>query len=829
MKQFFLKGTHEFFAAYKQQIISFVIIFLSTFYVFPGVLEGKIISNAHNLYYFEPWVHYKQEGENEGNLILSDLIDGPTSRYHMAEQLRQGEIPVWDFGNKLGNIGVTNLLGSFFYPFRLVPWLLFGVPIGWTIETIIKFSVGGFFMYLLLRKLKVNNWISLIVSIGYMYGGAQLAESQTEYSSVTLSAPILFYFLERFFQQSTWKNSLWLLMSALLMLTTSFVSVIFFFMFWLSLYSVLRFSLTIENKGDVFFKLIVTAIAFLFISSVALYSTAEFFGNESGINLAYRESYGLRQAHIYGSLTFIASHFFGHGLLDTTNWKYGTYVNLTVFVGYLTFLSALVGGISRALCKKEFKTIIILIFIALLFFGIYQLSFEKFEAITNRLPFFHGNPSMYQKSVLQFMIAVLGGLGLDYILNTDFRGRRIEGSIIFILSTVAVGVSIWLLNYFFKQSLDPSDFYVLYVDRIQFIVILTWFCFNLLAFKELLFPKIQIFLSDWVSREFGKNKKGMNLFVNVIMSVLLIIYLYEAQLNARDWIPYARTSQWYQDTQMTDYLYKNLGYSRVLPIGSGVSVPATLEAYGFPLAAGRMPVPETYERLLQNAYPKAYVDHPTQVIFDANETNLIDLVWKLADVKYFVASKNIDKKLLDEKYGDNISIIELPDSTLIENISRPGHAWLANDGVIASTPEQMSEITKGDWDINKGVVLFSDDYLLTNDESEYHSGDRAKGQILKYIQGANKISIDLKNEEPVYLIVSSSYFPGWKAKVDGIKTDIVPAYGFLQAIKIEESGEHKVELFFKPDGLIYGGIISIIGIIATCIVYVYLIKREEAD
>ncbi|MBI2594037.1 hypothetical protein HYW44_05350, partial [Candidatus Daviesbacteria bacterium] len=63
-----------------------------------------------------------------------------------------------------------------------------------------------------------------------------------------------------------------------------------------------------------------------------------------------------------------------------------------------------------------------------------------------------------------------------------------------------------------------------------------------------------------------------------------------------------------------------------------------------------------------------------------------------------------------------------------------------------------------------------------------------------------------------FLVIADSFYPGWKADIDGNKTSILPVNINSRGI-IVPPGEHKVTLSYAPESLKKGGFISLAGLI----------------
>ncbi len=74
--------------------------------------------------------------------------------------------------------------------------------------------------------------------------------------------------------------------------------------------------------------------------------------------------------------------------------------------------------------------------------------------------------------------------------------------------------------------------------------------------------------------------------------------------------------------------------------------------------------------------------------------------------------------------------------------------------------------------------------------------------------------INFTAETPVqgYAVISNSFYPGWKAYVDGAQTHIYNADYIFQAVKLEK-GTHEIRLIYEPDSVKKGTVITVISLI----------------
>jgi uncharacterized membrane protein YfhO len=92
--------------------------------------------------------------------------------------------------------------------------------------------------------------------------------------------------------------------------------------------------------------------------------------------------------------------------------------------------------------------------------------------------------------------------------------------------------------------------------------------------------------------------------------------------------------------------------------------------------------------------------------------------------------------------------------------------------------------------------------------------------------GPNRVTIRAALDTPGYLVLADTWYPGWRATVDGEPVEILRAnYGF-RAVRLE-AGEHTVEMVYRPASVLVGGALSIAAL-AVIAVGLVLARKKEA-
>ena len=81
-----------------------------------------------------------------------------------------------------------------------------------------------------------------------------------------------------------------------------------------------------------------------------------------------------------------------------------------------------------------------------------------------------------------------------------------------------------------------------------------------------------------------------------------------------------------------------------------------------------------------------------------------------------------------------------------------------------------------------------------------------------------KLSIIISSSEAGWVVISDTWFPGWRAELDGIRVPIFRANYLFKAIKIP-SGKHKIDIEYQPLSFFLGIIFSTLGLIVLIFLY----------
>ena len=76
----------------------------------------------------------------------------------------------------------------------------------------------------------------------------------------------------------------------------------------------------------------------------------------------------------------------------------------------------------------------------------------------------------------------------------------------------------------------------------------------------------------------------------------------------------------------------------------------------------------------------------------------------------------------------------------------------------------------------------------------------------------NEVRLRAAMAAPGYVVLTDSYYPGWKATLDGEDTPVIRADYLFRAV-YAPAGEHEIIFSFRPPDFIWGAIISAVSLI----------------
>ena len=470
-----------------------------------------------------------------------------------------------------------------------------------------------------------------------------------------------------------------------------------------------------------------------------------------------------------------------------------------------------------------------------------------YSVIFKYVPFFNG--IRYPVKFLYIFILVLSiTAGLGFQRLTEFSGeggtKRLKN--LLILSSLASGLLLLCLilghkqvEHFLKlRGVDFPDFNYLSV--------------NLFHAKRFLFYLTLFFLLLRVGHEV--KWKGWT-------KVLLIFFLTADLFGNMGFYGKEKTSDYFQKTKIVETISLDQGIFRVFSTGKTTSLDTPI------LVAGASPLDVLKEKhlptlnLLYRLHDIWGIDvvrlkrvddlyNGLTGVPSISATNLIDLY----GVKYIISVTLIEKDprfeliyvRLEGLQGKKEDLLKENTVKLYRRRNAFPRAWLVKDFRVLGAKEILLRLKSKEFHPNKEVLLEEEprwkqefgSLLLSLEQNKTggyrgpplqsikHVGEPHRGLPEFISESNNRLRLRVKASENTFLVLSDTYFPGWKVYVDGNKGEIYRANYTFRAVPLN-AGIHKIEFAYDPISFKLGAIVTFLAIMG-CVGVGLVTRRRRA-
>jgi uncharacterized membrane protein YfhO len=105
---------------------------------------------------------------------------------------------------------------------------------------------------------------------------------------------------------------------------------------------------------------------------------------------------------------------------------------------------------------------------------------------------------------------------------------------------------------------------------------------------------------------------------------------------------------------------------------------------------------------------------------------------------------------------------------------------------------------------------------LQDGRTECGAGGRDRATIERY--SGRTVTLRVDAACPGLLVLSDTYFPGWKAAVNGEERMIHPTDGAFRGVAVPK-GTSRVELHYEPRSFSTGIVLAVVGLVAFAVVW----------
>lgn len=795
----------------KKSLPIILIFILTIVFFYPALFQGKTFYAFDTLFTYLPWSSDNQEIKTH-NLLITDPVNiFYTHNNFIKKCLDLKILSGWDSSNFCG---ITGKIPT--HPVVFFSYLLFSQTTGHDLILWIHLIAAGIFMFLYLRQIQLKTLPALIGAVAWMFNGYVMVWFEFE-NVLLLSAPFAaaLYFFELWLKTRRLLHCLCIACAISLSMLVGCQHLLVYQFIFFFFYLVYRYFLTGKNnhepikftKKDMI-NLGVASMLILCISSGMIIDSLKIVGDVKDGDIQRREFSFKELYKQTGEVpdkyltTLIFPDFFGNPaggkICFTPRIKgaqpYNNYNELCIYAGILTLFLGL--ACIPYLNKRRYASFYLLtgaITLAMAMGSILYYPLAKF------IPGLNLSTPTRIIYIFGFCMSVLAAIGADILLNIQDKKKWLIIALWSLLLGTTVAVSLfvntetgarWAAASIARANWDQlysvlQKHFSLLSGVILKPLVLTFICFCILC--PILFFK----------------KKEMK---NIFLLIALLILTYDLMSFGLFYNTASPKKLEFPKTGAIRFLETDTSLYRVITFGNffhNAFVPFNIDDVGgyasfYPKRYGE------FLHLSQYGYDVPFPESFNRwIFFRTFGSPLLDLI----NTKYLLLPGNASGE------SETLKIVYDNEIKIYENKNAFKRAFFVTQYEYCDTRESAYKklATYNLEDFKKKVILENmPPENFHKDIRDVKNGDAAI-DIISYTP--KNIEIDVKTDQDGFLVISDNYHPGWRAKVDGQKTDILRANYIMRAIPLK-SGEHKVILEYYSSPLFF--IITVIGWFILC-------------
>ncbi len=661
------------------------------------------------------------------NFLITDPVRQTLPWRNLSFDSGKNFTPSWNPYSFSGTPGIANFQSAFFYPFNAL-FLVLPFTGAWTFLIILQPILAGIFMFLYLRNLKLDHASSILGSVIFSFCG--FSTVWLEWGTILNTAlwlPLILLSVDKLFQSSyplrikkyefnhSWAWSIILFSSLLCSFFAGHLQTFFYIFVLAFIYFLFRwFGSKKELKSLKPFAIVL--LGFFLLSSIQWVPTLQFiFLSSRGLDQNYLNSPGWFLP-FQNTVQFLIPDFFGNP--STLNyWGTWNYGELTGYGGVIAIILSLYSLFYRRTKEVWFFAGVIILSLLLAF----PEPFAKLPYIFN-LPFISTAQPTRLLFLVDFSLAILAAFGLNALIKSNNLKKTLMP---IILVVVLFGLAFLGLNLF---KIDPVNFAISERNFIFPIVI-----FVVSAILIILITKF-------------KNYSRYFLFILVLLTVF-DLFRFSWKFNT-----FSKKEYLFPTTKTINFLKENSDGYRIATNDPRILPPNFPVIYHLSSVEGYDPLYlQRYAELISsinrnkpNTLPPFGFNRIVRIQnFDSPLVDLLGVkyVLSLTDIKNSKFIKVFEEGQTKVYENENV----LPRAFVVQKIS------VSNDA--NQTIEKMFDPSFNP--INEAVV----------EEAENKSFD-AQGSVSIDKYDNDRVQITVEIDKPTYLVLTDTYYPTWKAKLD---------------------------------------------------------------
>ncbi|MCR4264098.1 MAG: YfhO family protein, partial [Candidatus Roizmanbacteria bacterium] len=627
------------------------------------------------------------------NFLITDPVRQQYPwRFIAINQIKQGEWPLWNPDSFSGTPLAANLQSAPFYPLNIL-FFMVPFPIAWSLLIMLQPLLGGFFLYLYLREMKLSDRAALLGGIVLAFCGFNTVWlTWNTLSHVGLWLPLILYLKEKllklFARQSYSVKRVFAFSLLLIIAESSYLlaghAQIALYVFMVSnVYLVIRFFQLYGSQTSKFKNVFLRRTVVLFtlapvaIAGIVSVQIIPFFkfvlvsDRTFNAERVSQDGWFIPFQHL---IQFIAPDFFGNpaSLNYWGTWNYGEMVG---YIGIIPLLFSLIAIVWR----RDKKT---LFFSALLFLSLLFATNNGIAKIPYllQIPFLSTSQPTRLLFLVDFSLAILSALGFDFFLRKKISVKQL---LVVLVPIGGIVLLLWL--------------YVMFGSGKDLLV----------AKRNLILPSglfiLGVLGSFGFSGYFGKSRpvKQIALFGLIAFTVFDLLRF------GWKFTPFTPQEYLFPQTAAIQFLVSQQGKFRIMTIDDEVLPPNFSSIYGIESVSGYDPLYRRDYDELVSAWSR---NTPNNEVIDFNRIitpdNFENRITDLLNVRYVLSLSEISSEKLR-------LVFEEGQTKIYENTEVLPRAYLVESArTVADEKNALEKLFDETISLDKTAIVESDTISL---------------------------------------------------------------------------------------------------------------------
>lgn len=746
---------------------------------------------------YGPWKTYSYLGYVPGSFpnkaqyfdVLRQLYPWKTL---VVDSIKNGIFPLWNPYNFSGTPLFANFQSAVLYPFNFL-YFFFPQILAWSILVFLQPLFACIWTYLYARKIGLQIWGALFAAVSF--GFSSFFSVWLEYNTmghVISFLPLALFSIEKFLSEKKIRYLFLCIFSLVSSSLGGHIQLYAYLFFFVGIYIFFRAkSLRIPFPSVLFFSMFLS----IGLASIQLLPGFELIFFAARNPHPYTEMVEKILIQPWQLIMFVVPDFFGNPA--TRNyWIQDTYIGKVTSIGLVAFVFLLYSFLKK---KPFFFRFFGLTALVILLFVTRNPLTEILYSFS--IPFISSSAPTLGVFLFCFSLSILAGCGVD-VVCLEKKQKNLFLPLYVIAGIIGI---LWIVVLFSRMGLIP------------------W--------KEVFSIGIKPMLYETILFGIAAVLLGIGFFRKQTMYVVIILLVLVQTADLfhffQKFNPFSPPETVFPKADVLTVLQKSAGVNRFWGYGA-----ATIEAnfatqYSLFSPDGYDPLyprwyglflPSTRDgKLLKTFTPQTRSDAVVaQGYGEDNFTNTYrDRVLDTLGVLYILdrdANALTEKSFTSDRYK---LIYQKEGWKIFENKKSLPRAFFVSDYRVVNTSQEFEKEFFSNSFYPKETVLLSEDPSIP----ALVSGEAT---IVSYV--SNKVVIKTNGMSKGMLVLTDTYYPGWKAEIDGKETHIYKADYVFRGV-IVPAGKHTITFTFSPMSFKIGILLSTLSLSGICFWFVFWKKR----